>query len=67
MLFLTLTEVHRSKGSALAPWPARLTTPPPRLADLGYSDDMFIKDTVISHEAYITSSSLHGACMKKLA
>ncbi|KAG4192329.1 hypothetical protein ERO13_A07G149700v2 [Gossypium hirsutum] len=38
-------QVHRSKGSALAPWPARLTTPPPRLADLGYSDDMFIKDT----------------------
>ncbi|KAE8665122.1 putative methyltransferase PMT8 [Hibiscus syriacus] len=38
-------QVHRAKGSGLAPWPARLTTPPPRLAELGYSDDMFVKDT----------------------
>ncbi|XP_071732476.1 probable methyltransferase PMT3 [Rutidosis leptorrhynchoides] len=36
---------HASKGSALAPWPARLTSPPPRLADFGYSNDMFAKDT----------------------
>ncbi|KAJ0860261.1 putative S-adenosyl-L-methionine-dependent methyltransferase [Helianthus annuus] len=36
---------HSSKGSGLAPWPARLTSPPPRLADFGYSSDMFEKDT----------------------
>ncbi|KAK9059065.1 hypothetical protein SSX86_021684 [Deinandra increscens subsp. villosa] len=36
---------HTSKGSGLAPWPARLTSPPPRLADFGYSRDMFEKDT----------------------
>ena len=38
---------HRARGSGLAPWPARLTAPPPRLADLGYSDAMFEKDTEI--------------------
>ncbi|KAL3812463.1 hypothetical protein ACJIZ3_013731 [Penstemon smallii] len=36
---------HKSRGSALAPWPARLTSPPPRLADFGYSSEMFVKDT----------------------
>ncbi|KAJ8765203.1 hypothetical protein K2173_011463 [Erythroxylum novogranatense] len=36
---------HRFKGSGLAPWPARLTTAPPRLADFGYSNGMFEKDT----------------------
>ncbi|KAL1188814.1 putative methyltransferase PMT8 [Cardamine amara subsp. amara] len=36
---------HKAKGSGLAPWPARLTSPPPRLADFGYSTDMFEKDT----------------------
>ncbi|PQQ18092.1 putative methyltransferase PMT3 [Prunus yedoensis var. nudiflora] len=36
---------HREKGSGLAPWPARLTAPPPRLADFGYSNEMFEKDT----------------------
>ncbi|KHN00289.1 Putative methyltransferase PMT8 [Glycine soja] len=36
---------NRAKGSGLAPWPARLTTPPPRLADFGYSNEMFEKDT----------------------
>ncbi|RDX84014.1 putative methyltransferase PMT8, partial [Mucuna pruriens] len=35
---------NRAKGSGLAPWPARLTTPPPRLADFGYSNEMFEKD-----------------------
>ncbi|KAL0366904.1 UNVERIFIED_CONTAM: putative methyltransferase PMT3 [Sesamum radiatum] len=35
---------HKTKGSGLAPWPARLTTPPPRLADFGYSSEMFEKD-----------------------
>ncbi|WOH12710.1 hypothetical protein DCAR_0832218 [Daucus carota subsp. sativus] len=38
---------HRTGGSGLAPWPARLTAPPPRLADFGYSNDMFEKDTEI--------------------
>ncbi|KAM0069498.1 putative S-adenosyl-L-methionine-dependent methyltransferase [Helianthus debilis subsp. tardiflorus] len=36
---------HSCKGSGLAPWPARLTSPPPRLADFGYSSDMFEKET----------------------
>ncbi|KAL8142801.1 hypothetical protein V2J09_015833 [Rumex salicifolius] len=36
---------HKVGGSGLAPWPARLTSPPPRLADFGYSNDMFQKDT----------------------
>ncbi|GAB4850888.1 hypothetical protein Ancab_030189 [Ancistrocladus abbreviatus] len=36
---------HKVGGSGLAPWPARLTAPPPRLADFGYSNDMFAKDT----------------------
>ncbi|CAN4091112.1 unnamed protein product [Withania somnifera] len=35
---------HKVSGSGLAPWPARLTTPPPRLADFGYSSEMFEKD-----------------------
>ncbi|KAJ8899326.1 hypothetical protein K2173_018300 [Erythroxylum novogranatense] len=38
---------HKASGSGLAPWPARLTTPPPRLADLGYTNEMFEKDTEI--------------------
>ncbi|KAG8373179.1 hypothetical protein BUALT_Bualt12G0144100 [Buddleja alternifolia] len=36
---------HKTKGSGLAPWPARLTAAPPRLADFGYSSEMFEKDT----------------------
>ncbi|XP_055813707.1 probable methyltransferase PMT3 [Solanum dulcamara] len=35
---------HKVGGSGLAPWPARLSTPPPRLADFGYSSEMFEKD-----------------------
>ncbi|KAK6130087.1 hypothetical protein DH2020_036214 [Rehmannia glutinosa] len=35
---------HKTRGSGLAPWPARLTSPPPRLADFGYSTEMFEKD-----------------------
>ncbi|KAJ6730917.1 METHYLTRANSFERASE PMT1-RELATED [Salix viminalis] len=38
---------HKAKGSGLAPWPARLAAPPPRLADFGYSNEMFEKDTEI--------------------
>ncbi|KAJ6938562.1 methyltransferase PMT8 [Populus alba x Populus x berolinensis] len=40
-------QQHKAKGSGLAPWPARLTTPPPRLADFGYSAEMFEKDTEV--------------------
>ncbi|KAK9724298.1 hypothetical protein RND81_05G061900 [Saponaria officinalis] len=36
---------HKAGGSELAPWPARLTSPPPRLADFGYSSNVFEKDT----------------------
>jgi len=39
--------MHKARGSGLAPWPARLTTPPPRLADFNYSTEMFEKDMVI--------------------
>ncbi|KAL6532428.1 hypothetical protein OROGR_014398 [Orobanche gracilis] len=35
---------HKAGGSGLAPWPERLTSPPPRLADFGYSNEMFEKD-----------------------
>ena len=44
---LVLSDDNRAKGSELAPWPARLTNPPHRLATLGYSSDMLEKDTVI--------------------
>ncbi|MED6108009.1 hypothetical protein PIB30_019412 [Stylosanthes scabra] len=37
-------QMHKARGSGLAPWPARLTTPPPRLADFNYSADSFNKD-----------------------
>lgn len=43
------SDDHNTKGSGLAPWPARLTTAPPRLADFGYSSDMFDKDTVMEN------------------
>lgn len=36
---------HKASGSELAPWPARATAPPPRLADFGISSDTFEKDT----------------------
>lgn len=36
---------HKASGSGLAPWPARLTTPPPRLADFGFSAELFERDT----------------------
>uniref|UniRef100_A0A1D1ZBZ3 Methyltransferase n=1 Tax=Anthurium amnicola TaxID=1678845 RepID=A0A1D1ZBZ3_9ARAE len=35
---------QRARGSGLAPWPDRLSSPPPCLADLGISDKMFKKD-----------------------
>ncbi|KAL9410887.1 hypothetical protein AB3S75_044626 [Citrus x aurantiifolia] len=36
---------QKARGSGLAPWPARLTAPSPRLADFGYSSEMFENDT----------------------
>lgn len=38
---------HRAGRSELAPWPARLTSPPPRLADFGFTNEMFEKDMEI--------------------
>ncbi|KAL0376800.1 UNVERIFIED_CONTAM: putative methyltransferase PMT3 [Sesamum calycinum] len=35
---------HQTRGSGLAPWPGP-SSPPPRLADLGYTSEMFEKDT----------------------
>ncbi|KAF8388242.1 hypothetical protein HHK36_026908 [Tetracentron sinense] len=45
-------QTQRAKGSGLVPWPARLTAPPPRLADFGYSNEMFEKDTVIQSSTF---------------
>ncbi|KAL2934830.1 putative methyltransferase PMT8 [Bienertia sinuspersici] len=36
---------HKASGSALASWPDRLNTPPPRLSELGLSPEVFEKDT----------------------
>lgn len=51
------TDDHKTKGSGLAPWPARVTSPPPRLADFGYSTDMFEKDTVLKPQSFRNHSS----------
>jgi SAM-dependent methyltransferase len=40
-------QMHKDGGSALAPWPARLTTPPPRLSDFQITGETFEKDTEI--------------------
>ncbi|PIA36384.1 hypothetical protein AQUCO_03400343v1 [Aquilegia coerulea] len=40
-------QTQRTRGSGLAPWPSRLTSPPPRLTDFGHSIDMFEKDTEV--------------------
>ncbi|KAK1290011.1 putative methyltransferase PMT3 [Acorus calamus] len=37
-------QVQRARGSGLVPWPARLTSPPPRLSDFDISHDKFEKD-----------------------
>ncbi|KAK1309039.1 putative methyltransferase PMT3 [Acorus calamus] len=37
-------QMQRARGSGLVPWPARLTSPPPRLADLDITHEMFGKD-----------------------
>ena len=56
---LFLSDDHRSRGSGLAPWPARLTAPPPRLADFGYSSEMWEKDMVILRPNISLSLSLY--------
>ncbi|OAY67412.1 putative methyltransferase PMT1 [Ananas comosus] len=40
-------QIQRDKGSGLLPWPARLTAPPPRLADFDISTETFEKDMEI--------------------
>ncbi|XP_078440663.1 putative methyltransferase PMT3 [Wolffia australiana] len=37
-------QQNRDKGRGLAPWPERLTTPPPRLASLGINGETFERD-----------------------
>lgn len=60
------SDDHKTKGSGLAPWPARLTTPPPRLADFGYSSDMFEKDMVNEHIlSFSIFSILAYLCVRK--
>lgn len=46
-MFYSSTDDYQNSVSGLAPWPARLTSPPPRLTDFGYSSGMFEKDAVI--------------------
>jgi len=48
------SDDHKVGGSELAPWPARLTSPPPRLADFGYSNEMFATDTVLSTNSILS-------------
>ncbi|XP_047322006.1 probable methyltransferase PMT9 [Impatiens glandulifera] len=43
------TKMHREKGSGLAPWPRRLTVPPPRLEEIHVSPNEFEEDTNIWH------------------
>lgn len=40
-------RMHRAKGSGLVPWPQRLTTPPPRLDELGISTEKYQEDTEV--------------------
>eukprot|EP01018_Ginkgo_biloba_P025504 Gb_26012 [translate_table: standard] len=43
-------QMHRAKGSGLVPWPKRSIIPPPRLEDLGVSNEEFEKDTDVWHQ-----------------
>ncbi|KAJ8504907.1 hypothetical protein OPV22_005793 [Ensete ventricosum] len=54
-------QTQRDGGSGLAPWPSRLITPPPRLADLGISKDMFEKDMEIWRQRVENYWSLFSA------
>ncbi|KAJ0966499.1 hypothetical protein J5N97_023416 [Dioscorea zingiberensis] len=53
-------QMHRAKGSGLAPWPERLTTPPPRLAELDISPEMFEKDMEVWQQRVETYWKLLG-------
>lgn len=55
---------HKAKGSGLAPWPARLTSPPPRLQDFGYSAEMFEKDTVTYERVNLVNLNLDAEVSK---
>lgn len=50
--------VDRAMGSELLPWPKRLTTPPPRLEELGISSDVFLHDNVSLGEYLLSISGL---------
>lgn len=57
-------QIQRARGSGLAPWPARLTTPTPRLADFGYSDETFEKDTEVWQQRVKNYWNLLGSKIK---
>jgi len=57
-------QMHRDGGTGLAPWPARLTTPPPRLADLYVTADTFEKDTEMWQQRVENYWSLLGPKVK---
>ncbi|KAL6960315.1 uridine,cytidine kinase [Sarracenia purpurea var. burkii] len=42
-------KMHREKGSALEPWPNRLTAAPPRLEEINVGSEEFLEDTSIWH------------------
>ncbi|KAJ7970740.1 S-adenosyl-L-methionine-dependent methyltransferases superfamily protein [Quillaja saponaria] len=42
-------RIHRQRGSRLLPWPQRLTSPPPRLEEIGVTPEEFQEDTSIWH------------------
>ncbi|EPS59776.1 hypothetical protein M569_15028, partial [Genlisea aurea] len=54
---------HKTRGSGLAPWPERLVSPPPRLADLGYSGETFDKDMEVWRQRVDSYWSLLGTKM----
>nr|CAB3477217.1 unnamed protein product [Digitaria exilis] len=57
-------KMHRDGGTGLAPWPARLTTPPPRLSDLYVTADTFEKDTEMWQQRAENYWSLLGPKVK---
>ncbi|KAK7345760.1 hypothetical protein VNO77_16371 [Canavalia gladiata] len=57
-------QMNRARGSGLASWPARLTTPPPRLADFNYSTEMFVKDTEVWQEEVANYWKMLGSKIK---
>ncbi|KAL8153871.1 hypothetical protein V2J09_011631 [Rumex salicifolius] len=41
------SKIHKIRGTGLLPWPERLAAPPPRLEEIGLSEDEFQADTSI--------------------